>query len=159
MEKLVDGEAPDGGVEEFDHVEGGKLGGAAATKAVHELEQASGISADDSLRAGCEQVRDFSVAEFVGGLGMQQVVNACRAAAEIRFRNLFDGELGDLREQSAWLSEDTLRVAKVAGVVIGDAKRDGQARRYRLDGGKNFADVFAPGGECGGACGPRGVIA
>ena len=82
MEELVDGEAADGGVEEFDHVEGGELGGAAAAKAVHELQEAAGVGADDGFGAGGEQVRDLAVAEFVGGLGMEQVVDACGAAAE-----------------------------------------------------------------------------
>ena len=71
MKELVDSEATDGGIEKFDHVERGKLGGAAAAKAIHELQQAARVGADDGLGAGGKQVRDLAVAELVGGLGIE----------------------------------------------------------------------------------------
>jgi hypothetical protein len=51
VEELIDGEAADGSVEEFDHVEGGKFCDTAAAKAVHELQEAAGVGADDGLSA------------------------------------------------------------------------------------------------------------
>src|SRR5215472_15958576 len=104
-------------------------------------------------------MRDLAVAELVGGLGVEQVVDASGTAAEVGFGDLFDFELGDLREEFARLLPATLRVTKVAGVVIGDAEFDGRARSDGLDGRENLADVLALCGECGGACGPRGVVA
>jgi hypothetical protein len=77
VEELVDCEAADGGVEKFDHVERGEFGGAAAAKAVHELQKAAGVGADDGFCSGGEEVRDLAVAELVGGLWVQKVVDAC----------------------------------------------------------------------------------
>ena len=132
MEELVDGEAADGGVEEFDHVEGGKLGGAAAAKAAHELQKAAGIGADDGFGSGGEQVRDLAVAEFVGGFGMQEVVDACGAAAERCFGDLFDFELGDLREKSARLRARCL-------VRGGDGRRRDRRREVRWASAERWA--------------------
>src|ERR1700743_1085226 len=124
VEELVDGKATHGGVEELDHVEGGQLGGAAAAKAVHELQQAARVGADDGFGACGEQVRDLAIAKFVGGLGMEEVIDAGGAAAERGFSDLFDDEVGDLCEELAWLLPDALCVTKMTGVVVGDAKCD-----------------------------------
>jgi hypothetical protein len=82
VDELLDGKAADGGVEELDHVEGGELCSTAAAKSVDELQKAAGISRDDGFGASGEQVRDLAVAEFVGGLGVQQVVDAGGTTAE-----------------------------------------------------------------------------
>jgi hypothetical protein len=113
-------------------VEGGEFFFAGATESAHELHEAAGVGGDDSVSVSGEQVLDFAVAELLGGFGLEQIVDACRAAAEGRFCDLGDLEAGDGCEQLARLLKDALRVAEMAGVVIGDAERERVARREWL---------------------------
>lgn len=132
---------------------------AGAAQAAHELEQAAGICGDDGGGVGGEEMRDFSVAELLRGLGLEQVVDARGAAAERGFGDLGDFKAGDLREQLARLLMDALRVAEVAGVVVGDAERQGIARCDWVEFAEDFGDVFAFCGEGAGSVGPLRVVA
>lgn len=120
---LIRREAADGGVEQFDHVEGGHGLFAAAAEGAHELEEAAGVGGDDGLRLGGEEVADLAVAELLGGFGLEQVVDTGGAAAEPGFGDLGDFELGDSGEELAGLLMDSLGVPEVAGIVIGDFYR------------------------------------
>ena len=82
VEEVFGGEASDGGVEQFDHVEGGEFLFARSAKAAHELEETAGVGGDDGVGVSGEQVGDFAVAELLGGFGLEQVVNAGGPAAE-----------------------------------------------------------------------------
>ena len=88
LDELLGGDAADGCVEEFDHVEGGEFLLAGAAESAAELEKAAGIGGDYGVGVGCEQVGNFAVAELLGGFGLEEIVDSCGAAAE--------RELGDL---------------------------------------------------------------
>jgi len=113
---LIRREAADGGVEELDHVEGGHGLFAAAAEGAHDLQQAAGVGGDYGLRLGGEQVADLAVAELLGGLGLEEVVDAGGAAAEGGFGDLGDFELGDSGEELAGLLVDSLGVTEKAAV-------------------------------------------
>jgi hypothetical protein len=61
-EELIGRDAADGGVEEFDHVEGGDLFFAGSAEAAHELEETAGVGGDDGVGVSGEQVGDFAIA-------------------------------------------------------------------------------------------------
>jgi hypothetical protein len=156
---LVYRDASDGGVEQFDHVEGGELFFACSAEAAHELEETAGVGGDDRFGVSGEQVGDFAIAELLGGPGLEQVVDAGGATAEGGFGDLGDFEAGDCGEEFARLEEDALCVAKMAGVVVGDAEWEWVSRGDGLEFGEDFGDVAAFCGEGAGAFGPGGVVA
>ncbi len=140
-------------------MEGGQDEFPATTETAHQLKQAAGIGGNDCLRLCVEQMPDLAVAELLRGLRLQQVVDACGAAAERWLGDLGDFELRNLCEQMAWLLEDALRVTQVAGVVIRDAHRQRISWRNGRKLAENLCDVFALCGEGGGTGGPFGVVA
>jgi hypothetical protein len=95
LDELLGGDAADGCVEEFDHVEGGEflLAGSAETAA--ELEKAAGVGGDYSVGVSCEEVGNFAVAELLGGFGLEKIVDSCGAAAERGLGDLGYFEVGD----------------------------------------------------------------
>ena len=70
------------------------------------------------------------VADLLGALGLDEVVDAGAAAALVAVGDLDELDAGDRREEPARLLADPLRVGEVAGVVVGDARaRSGGAAR------------------------------
>jgi len=132
---------------------------AGATQAAHELQETAGVGGDDGVGVSGEQVLDFPVAELLGGFRLEQVVDAGGAAAEGGFGNFGDLEAGDSGEQLARLLKDALRVAQVAGVVVGDAYLQRISRGDWFEFGEDFGDVAALCGECLGAGGPVRIVA
>ena len=76
-------------------------------------------------RAGSSALRAPS---FAGGLGLEQVVDAGRAAAQLPLGGLEQLQAGDAAQQLARLRAHPLGVGEVAGVVVGDAQRRSDAR-------------------------------
>ena len=68
-----------------------------------------------------EQVVDLAVAKLIRRLGIKQVVDAGRAAAERGFGDFGDLEAGNPASRLARLLLHSLRVLQMAGIVIGDA--------------------------------------
>ena len=95
---------------------------------------------------------------FGGGLGLDEVVDAGRAAAELPLRGLLELQPRDGVEQRARLGAHLLRVGEVAGVVVGDAHRQRVARRLRLELREQLAHVADLRGERLRAVRPRRVV-
>ena len=120
---MVSRDVADRGVEEFDHVECGHGGVPLAAESVHQLKQAAGVRRDDGFGVCCEEMFDLAIAQLVRGVGLQEVVNARRAAAQSGLFDFAEFQAGDRGEQLAGLVHNRLRVAEMAGVMVGDAYR------------------------------------
>jgi hypothetical protein len=106
------------GIEQLDRVVDGELLAELAGVG-GDLEDAAGVGGDDGAGAGREQALGLAAAELGGRLGLEQVVDAGRAAADLPALGLAELEAGDLAEQVPRLLADRLRVGEVAGVVVG----------------------------------------
>ena len=96
-----------------------------------------------------------------GGLGLHQVVDARRAAADLPARPApRSSSPGIAAQQLARLGADALRVGQVAGVVVGDRHAaPAGARRRGSRSAEQLGDVAHLRGERGRALGPLGVVA
>ena len=86
--------------------------------------------------AAGHDVRDLAAAELLRRLGVHQVVDTRRAAADVGLRDVDDLQRRDLGQRGAGLRDDALGVREVAGVVVGHrasigcgGRRPGRARR------------------------------
>ncbi len=140
-------------------MKGGHVREPAPAQRTHQLQQAAGIGGDDGSGLGREQVFYLAVAQLVGRLRMEQVVDAGGAAAERGLFDLRDFESGNRSQQPPRLSVDGLRVAQVASVVVGHSHGQRVARGTCGQFAQNLGDVFAFGAEGGGARGPCGIVA
>lgn len=140
-------------------MEGGQFGVALAAEAGHKLEEAAGVGGDDGRGVGVEEVGGLAIAEFVGRFGMEEVVDAGGTAAHGRLGDLGDLEARDRGEEGAGFEEDALGVPEVAGVVVGDAEREGVAGGKGRKLSEELGDVATAGGKGAGALGPVGVVA
>src|ERR671916_3518328 len=89
-----------------------------------DLEDATGVGGDEHPGAGGEDVLRLALAELGGGLGLDHVVDAGGAAADLRLLYLLYLDARYAFQDRARLPADALRVTEVAGVVVGD--REGQ---------------------------------
>ena len=98
------------------------------------LQQAAGISGGDDVRVqGRDQLR-FAIAQSVGRVGLHQIVDAGRAAADRRPREFPPAPCRECAARSDRGCEaHALRVLQVAGVVIGDAQRQRISLRARFE--------------------------
>jgi hypothetical protein len=158
LEEGVWGEAAKGGVEELDGVEYGDWVRGFAEGGL-ELENAAGIAGGDYIGVKSGDEVCFAIAEFAGGVGLDEIIDARGAAADRRFGNFKEFEAGDLGEQLARLRADALGVLEMAGIVEGDTSAQGFTFGARWKFGKDFGDVAAFGGETAGAVGVGGIVA
>src|SRR5215210_4642184 len=107
-----------------------------------DLERAARVRRGDHLGARVEQVARLALPELGGGLGLYQVVDAGRAAADLPLGGLDQLELGDSAQQLAGLRANPLRVRQVAGVVVGELHRQRPALGARACLGKQLGDVL-----------------
>lgn len=119
------------------------------------LEGAAGISSGDEVGSEVRNEFGFAIAKRFGGVGLNEIVDSCGAAADGGFGNLSEFEAGNAREQSAGLRVHALRVQQVAGIVKGYVQFQRMARSARIKFRKGFADVLA---LCGKAPGAFGVF-
>lgn len=124
-----------------------------------ELEQAAGVAGGYYLGVERGDELGFTIAESVGGVGLDEIVDACGAAADGGFWNFGEFNAGDVCEQLAGLAANTLRVLEMAGIVERYAHAQGISRGARREFGENFGDVFALCGEGFGAIGIVGIVA
>ncbi len=106
-----------------------------------DLQEAAGIRRHQRIGPRRQDVRRLALPKFRRWLWRDQIIDARAATADIRLGWLGHLELGYLAKQRARLAGDALAVAQVAGVVIGDPRRNRMAwRAWRL-AGQQFRDV------------------
>jgi len=89
---------------------------------VRDLQRAAGIGGGDGVGAGVEQVARLALAELGGGLGVQDVPDAGRAAAQLPLGRLAQLESRDLAQQLPRLGADALRVRQMTRILVCRAK-------------------------------------
>ena len=145
-------------IEWSSRVIGWKIGSSRPSRCAAICSAQPGLPAATTSAPVATRLRRLARAELGGGLGLHEVVDAGRAAAQLPVGGLEQLELRDPAQQRARLRADALRVREVAGVVVGDAQRERMARRLRLVLGEQLGDVVDAGRERGGALGPLGVV-
>src|SRR5687768_4322203 len=118
----------DGLIEDF-HEMHDAHGAPSGLEARRDLEEAPGVTRHDHLRIGLENVLHFPIAQLCRSLGLEQVVDAGRAAADFGLGDLPHGDARDRLQQAARLRAYTLRVLKMTGVVIRSLERNRTSRR------------------------------
>ena len=103
----------------------------AAAQPAHQLQQATRIGRDDGLCLGGEQIFYLAIAQLIRGLGVEQVVDPGRAAAQRGLLDLRDFEAWNGSQQASRLGVDALSVPQVARVMIRHPHRQSVARRAR----------------------------
>jgi hypothetical protein len=140
-------------------VESGQGALPATAEAAHQLKKAAGIGRDDGLRAHVEKMTNFAIAKLSGGIRLEEVIHACRTAAERGLGELGNFKLRNFGEQLAGLLVNPLRVSKMASVVISDTHWQGISWCNGFHATKDFSDVFAFCGEGVGAISPLRIVA
>lgn len=118
-----------------------------------ELEDAAWISGGDDIGSEMRNELGFAIAEGIGGVWLDEIVDSRRAAAEGRFGNLDEFKPGNTSKQIARLRAHALRMLQMTGIVERHAQFQEMALAARLELRKDFADVFAfcrkvPGAFC-----------
>src|SRR6059036_2872225 len=83
-----------------------------------DLQEASGVRGRHDLRPRLDNTSDLELEQLAGHAGLEQVVDAGAAAAEVAVGELHELEPRDPPEQLARLLPHPLTVSQVAGVVI-----------------------------------------
>src|SRR5690242_20346078 len=96
------GKATDRGIEHLDRVGHADVGALPLQRRA-DLHQAAGIGRDQQRRLGLGDVAGLAVAELAGGLGVQDVPDAGRAAAQLGLGDLAQLQAGDAAQQLARL--------------------------------------------------------
>src|SRR6266567_275202 len=107
-----------------------------------QLNYASGIGADNHIRAG-----------FVGGLGLfghetarqlwlGDVVDAGAAAAAVAVFHLHQPQAGDGSQESARLLANPLPVRQVAGILVGDGSIELAKAAVEIDAGQELGHIL-----------------
>lgn len=87
-----------------------------------ELEEAAGVAGGHDIGVErCDEL-GFAVAEGVGGVGLDQIVDSGGAAADGVFWDFSEFELGNICQQLAGLRADALCMLKMTGIVEGYAE-------------------------------------
>ncbi len=122
------------------------------------LHQAAGVRGHQHLGAGGEDVGGLAVPELARGLGVEDVVDPGRAAAQLGLGDLPQLEAGDRAEQPPRLGAHALGVREVAGVVVGHGHLERVADRDRPELVEDLGDVAHLVGEGPGPVGVRRVV-
>src|SRR5260221_167504 len=123
------------------------------------LQQAAWISRGDDIGMRTQDMLSLALAQLVGRLWLGQVVDTGATAADVCLRNVHHLDPRNATQHLTWLRANTLRMGKMAGVMVGYAQLDGMARRHRLQLGQDLRDVPYRVRECPGAFGVPGVVA
>ena len=81
------------------------------------LEDATGIAGGDNIGPETGNEFGFAIAERIGGLWLNEIVDSRGTAADGGFGDLRKFETGNAGEQSARLRAHALRMLQMAGVV------------------------------------------
>jgi len=88
-----------------------------------DLDETARVRTRVDLCAGREDVPGLAVSELAGGLGLDDVVDPGRAAAEILLGRLDGLQSGNARERGEEDELEALRMAHVAGILESDPHR------------------------------------
>src|SRR6478609_8901076 len=113
------GQTSDRGVEHLDGMGERQVSARALDRRGH-LHQAAGVGGDEHLGARGHDVRGLAVTQLAGRLGVEDVVDPGRTAAQLSLVDLPQLQPGYAAEQLPRLGPDPLRVRQVAGVVVRD---------------------------------------
>src|SRR5215831_6411634 len=97
-----------------------------------DLHEATGIPGCHDARARCPDTFRLPPTERIGDAGLEKIVHAGTAAAEVALAKLDEAKSGDPLEEIARLSLDLLAVHQVARVVIGHRRVDRAERQIPL---------------------------
>ncbi len=100
-----------------------------------DLKDAAGIRCRNQIRSHRGDVRRLPCADFRGRLGLNEVVDACAAAADFRLGRCDQPDARDLMQQRTRLEANPLPVRQMTGVVIDDPGLDG------VTAGSRFAEL------------------
>src|SRR6266852_4870533 len=133
--------APNRHIQELNRVHYGSFLPATRQRGLH-LQNTSGISCRHHI--GFERSNDLSlpISQLIVGIGLLEVEDSRRAAAERSFRNLRKVQSGNARKQCARLQTDALRMLQVTRIVKSHAQFQPISCGARLEFGQHFADVF-----------------
>ena len=123
-----------------------------------DLGDAADVAGGDQIGAHALDVRDLAVAQPGRDHGLQQVVGAGRAAAEMPFGHVLHGE-ARLAQELLRLEPDLLAVLHRAGRMIGDHQVGVAHRRLQADLGHQLGDVASDRADPGGLGGVGRVLA
>ena len=133
------------------------IGWPAAASAWADLQRAARIGGDQQLSARRAHVAGLARAKLRRRRWLDQVVDACRAAAGAAVGDLGQHEAGNAGQQAARLRGDPLGVAEVTGVVVGDGQAQLGPRCDRSELGQELTEVADPGAERGRPASPDGI--
>src|SRR2546430_5411695 len=85
----------------------------------------------------------LAVPKIIRGIGLHEVEDSRRAAADGALGNFRKLQPGNTGEQSTGLRANALRMLQVARIVERHAQFEPMACGARLEAGQYFADVFA----------------
>ncbi len=114
-----------------------------------ELEETAGVPAHHHLGTGLGDPVELPPEQLARDLGLEQVVDAGRAAAEVGVAELHEPEPRDGAQQRPRRLAHALAVGEVAGLVVRHRERQ-RVPRLGEGGGEQFRDVPRARGERGG---------
>src|SRR6266849_8622609 len=123
------------------------------------LQEAARIGRGDDIGMSTQDMLSLALAQLVGRLWLDQVVDTGATAANVCLRNVYHLDPRNAMQHLTWLQTDALRMGKMAGVMVGYAQLDGMARCHRLQLGQDLRDVPYRVRERSGAFGVLGVVA
>src|SRR5439155_21557383 len=110
-----------------------------------DLQKATWICRRDHPRAGLDDSRELAFEELACYPGLEEIVDAGAAAAEVAVGKLDEPEPGDPAQKLARFLPHPLAVGQVTGVVVGDRHIEGPERQ--VGAGQELRDVADPRGE------------
>ena len=119
----LQGLAADGSIENLNRMNDGSVA-AKTSQGGLELEKAAGVAGGDDIGVERSDELGFAIAEGVGGVGLDQIVESGGATADGVFWDFSEFELGNICQQLAGLRADALCMLKMTGIVEGYAEAE-----------------------------------
>src|SRR6266446_200231 len=121
-----------------------------------DLEEAARVRRRDHPRAGLDDTRELAFEQLARHAGLEEIVDARAAAAEVAVGKLDEPELGDPAQKLARLLPDPLAVDQVTGIVVRDRQIEGPERQ--VGAGQHFRDIANARGEARELGNPMAVL-
>src|SRR6266851_18325 len=121
-----------------------------------DLEEAARVRRRDHPRAGLDDARELAFEQLARHAGLEEIVDARAAAAEVAVGKLDEPEPGDPAQKLARLLPDPLAVDQVTGIVVRDRQIEGPERQ--VGAGQHFRDIANARGEARELGNPMAVL-